>query len=68
MGGIQVPPLFGASHDLGQRLANLHGWLGDTIIWLAGFHALAAIYHHLFLKDGVLLSMVPGWLGLRALD
>jgi cytochrome b561 len=65
MGGIQVPAPLGVSHDLGQGLANLHGWLGDAILWIAGFHALAAIYHHFILGDRVLLSMLPGWLGLR---
>ena len=30
-----------------------------AILWLAGLHAAAAIYHHLVLKDGVLLSMLP---------
>jgi cytochrome b561 len=29
--------------------------------WLAGLHALAAIYHHVMLKDGVQESMLPGW-------
>ncbi len=35
--------------------------LGDAILWLAGMHAAAAIYHHLVLKDGVLASMLPPW-------
>jgi bifunctional ADP-heptose synthase (sugar kinase/adenylyltransferase) len=36
-----------------------HGFLGDAIVWLAGLHAVAAIYHHVILKDGVLASMLP---------
>jgi cytochrome b561 len=32
--------------------------LGDAILWLAGFHAAAAIYHHVVLKDGVLKAMM----------
>jgi cytochrome b561 len=28
-------------------------------MWLAGLHALAALYHHFVRKDGVLLSMLP---------
>ena len=39
---------------------DVHGWLGDVLIWLAGFHALAALYHHFVLKDGVLRAMLPG--------
>jgi cytochrome b561 len=58
--GGDVGPWLAASHDLGARLAKLHGWLGDIILWTAGLHAAAALYHHFVLKDGVLRSMVPG--------
>jgi cytochrome b561 len=37
---------------------DVHGYLGDTIMWLAGLHAAAAIFHHAILKDGVLSAMV----------
>ena len=30
-----------------------------AILWVAGFHALAALYHHYVLKDKVLVSMLP---------
>jgi cytochrome b561 len=29
---------------------------------LAGLHAVAAIYHHVFLRDAVLVSMLPRWI------
>ncbi|MDE2607203.1 MAG: cytochrome b [Burkholderiales bacterium] len=59
-GAVVIPPPFGPSHDLGEQIAELHGWLGDVILWLAGAHAAAALFHHYFLKDGVLRSMLPG--------
>jgi len=63
LGGIEIAAPFAASHDLGATLATLHGWLGDVIVWVAGLHAVAAIHHHVVLKDGVLASMLPaGWL------
>ena len=62
LAGIQINPLLGESHELGAKIAELHGWLGDVILWLAGLHAVAGLYHHLWLKDGVLASMVPRWL------
>ncbi len=65
LGGIEIPALLGASHDVGAKFALVHRYLGDTILWLAGFHALAAIYHHVFLKDGVLESMLPRAIGAR---
>ena len=65
LGGVKIPPLLGLSYDAGASIATIHTWLGDAILWLAGFHALAAIYHHLVLKDGVLASMLPRWVPLR---
>jgi cytochrome b561 len=59
LGGADVPSWVGESHDPGITLAELHGWLGDAILWLAGAHAAAAIYHHTFLRDSVLASMLP---------
>jgi cytochrome b561 len=38
---------------------EVHGVLGNALLWLAGLHAAAAIYHHVVLKDGVLLAMRP---------
>ena len=58
--GGDVPPLFATSHITGAQFAKAHGWLGDSILWLAGLHALAALYHHFLLRDGVLMSMLPG--------
>lgn len=58
VGNIQpwLPP----SRSLGLWLADLHGWLGNALIWLAGLHALAALYHHFWRRDTILLSMLPG--------
>jgi len=59
LGGFEIPPALAKSHDLGARIAEVHTWLGDTLIWLAGAHAAAALLHHYVLKDGVLRSMLP---------
>lgn len=59
LGGVELPPLLPRSHDAGAGIATLHTWLGDAILWIAGLHALAALYHHYVLKDGVLASMLP---------
>lgn len=60
LAGIDLRPLVGESHDLGANFASLHTWLGDAILWLAGLHALAGLSHHYILRDGVLVSMLPG--------
>jgi cytochrome b561 len=62
LGGLQIASPIAQSHALGAQLAGLHGWLGDAILWLAGLHAVAALYHQFVLKDGVLRSMLPRWL------
>jgi cytochrome b561 len=38
---------------------DVHKFLGDAIMWLAGLHAAAAMFHHVVLKDGVLSAMLP---------
>jgi cytochrome b561 len=57
VGNIQ--PWVPQSRQLGLALANIHGWLADVLIWLAGLHAAAALYHHFWRRDTVLLSMLP---------
>jgi len=62
LGGMRIDvfPFVGNSYF--SNLADwgeIHKLLGDVIIWLAGIHALAAIYHHIRLKDKVLVSMLP---------
>lgn len=59
LGGFTLPAPVAESHALGARIAVAHTWLGDAIVWLAGAHALAGLFHHYVLKDGVLASMLP---------
>jgi cytochrome b561 len=65
LAGVEIPPLVNVSHKAGATIASIHTWLGDTILWVAGLHALAGLYHHFILKDGVLASMLPRWLRIR---
>jgi cytochrome b561 len=55
-----IRPWVPQSRQLGLVLADIHGWLGDVLVWLAGLHAAAALYHHFWRRDTVLLSMLPG--------
>ena len=63
LGGLRIDrmPLI-ANSGIGNLAdwGDVHGWLGDILIWLAGFHAIAALYHHFVRKDGVLRAMLPG--------
>lgn len=63
LGGVRLDqmPLIANSGIAGLAdWGDVHGFLGDAIMALAGLHAAAAIYHHVVVKDGVLLSMLPG--------
>lgn len=47
-------------HGVGQTIATIHTYLGDAIVWLVGLHAAAGLFHHFYLRDRVLRSMLPG--------
>lgn len=62
LGGVRIAPVVSESHALGAKIATVHTWLGDAILWVAGVHALASLYHHFVLDDNVLRSMLPQWI------
>jgi cytochrome b561 len=49
---------FAAMENAGELLLDLHPVLADALMWLAGIHAVAALFHHYILKDTVLKSMM----------
>jgi cytochrome b561 len=54
-------PVIAESRPLGHTLSTIHSWIGDVLIWLAGLHAAAGLYHHFAMRDNVLQSMLPGF-------
>ncbi len=52
-------PMLTTNRRLGHQILEVHQLMGTTLIWLAGLHAAAAIYHHVFLKDRMLRQMLP---------
>jgi cytochrome b561 len=62
LGGVRIDrmPFIAESRVAGLAdWGEVHQFLGDSLMWLAGLHAMAAILHHVVLKDGVLLAMWP---------
>jgi hypothetical protein len=55
-----IGPLLPQVHDVGLSVAALHTTLRNIILWVAGVHSVAALFHHFLLRDSVLLSMLPG--------
>ena len=62
LGGLRIDVMPWITHSALVELTDwgdMHSLLGDAILWLSGLHAVAAIFHHFVLKDGVLRSMLP---------
>ena len=57
--GVALGPFLIPSHGIGHSLSELHGTLGNVILWVAGLHAAAALYHHFIMHDRVLTTMLP---------
>jgi cytochrome b561 len=60
LGDFRIGPWLAEHHSVGSTVASIHTWLGDTILWVAGVHAVAGLCHHFVLRDRVLRSMLPG--------
>jgi len=62
---LPVPSPFAIDKLFAERLEDLHGLAAHVLMALAGLHALAAIGHHIILKDATLMRMLPARLGTR---
>jgi cytochrome b561 len=58
--GFDIAPQMPQAHRMGQLIIQIHTTLGAAILWVAGAHAAAALFHHFYLRDGVFRSMAPG--------
>ncbi len=59
--GLDVPALIGENKSLGRTLKDLHELGGNLGYFLIGGHAVAALYHHYFVRDNTLRRMA--WRG-----
>lgn len=57
--GITVPPIAAAVAGRIGLVGDVHQWLGNGILIVAGLHAMAALWHQFFLKDNTLGRMNP---------
>ena len=58
--GFDVGPLIPKARGLGQLVMKVHTILANAILWVAGVHAAAALFHRFCLRDEVFQSMAPG--------
>lgn len=55
---VAVPALGALTWFAGWRqLGDAHEFLASALLWVAGGHALIALFHHYVLKDGLLTRM-----------
>jgi cytochrome b561 len=58
-----VPAIFANGSRIGAAIGELHSTLGWVLLVAIGLHIAAALYHHFWLRDRVLLRMLPGGRG-----
>ena len=55
--GVELPALMAPNKELGRTIMEVHELGGNLAYFLIGGHALAALYHHYFMKDNTLRRM-----------
>jgi cytochrome b561 len=58
--GLFTVPKFSLDQGLRHTVEDLHETVANIVLIVAGLHALAALAHHYFMRDGVLKRMLPG--------
>jgi len=56
---FDLPTLLEANKELASQLKELHEVIGTTGYFLIGAHVLAALYHHLVVRDDTLTRILP---------
>jgi cytochrome b561 len=56
-----VPAFDPGNKALRHNAVELHAWVANLLLALAGIHAIAAVWHHWVLKDGAMRRMLPPW-------
>jgi cytochrome b561 len=59
-GLFTIPSPIAADRETARSIQELHNLGATALVILAGFHAAAALWHHLFRRDEVLERMLPG--------
>lgn len=55
-----IPQILPAVPALAGRTGDIHTLVSYVLLGVVGLHVLAALYHHLRLRDRVLTRMLPG--------
>lgn len=52
-----LPSILPINHVLGHQLENIHGFIGNALLFLILFHASGALFNHYFLKNNTCQRM-----------
>lgn len=57
--GFELPALIAKNKELAGNIKEVHELVGELGYFLIGLHAVAAIFHHHFIKDDTLTRILP---------
>ena len=57
--GLELPALLAADKPTAKQIVEIHETGATLGYFLIGLHALAALYHHYFVRDNTLARMLP---------
>ena len=57
---VTIPPIVPAVRSLAGETGDIHTLVSYVLLGVVGLHVLAALYHHVWLRDPVFLRMLPG--------
>jgi cytochrome b561 len=57
--GLELPALIDTDKELAKQIKEVHEFVGSTGYFLIGAHVVAALYHHLIVRDNTLTRMLP---------
>ena len=59
-GLFPLPPLVAPGSAFGHELGDIHVLTSYVLLGLIGLHFAASLYHHFWLRDQVLVRILPG--------
>jgi cytochrome b561 len=59
-GLVAIPQILPASRALAGETGDIHTLASYVLLGVVGLHVAAALYHHFWLRDRVLMRMLPG--------
>jgi cytochrome b561 len=56
---INLSPVLPLNRRLGAQIGDIHTFFSYALLAVVGLHVLAALYHHFWMRDSVLVRILP---------